>query len=72
MPYDEMKVDGRALRIGKVGVHPKMMLYEAMGKDLCPYSIHTRKAWRLCAIRGTVSPPLPYKYTGTAHANKVR
>ncbi len=25
-----------------------------------------RKAQRLCAIRGTVLPPLPYKYTGSA------
>ncbi len=58
MSNDEMKVDGRALRIGNMCVQPEMMLYEAMGKDLCPYSIHTRKAWRLCAIRGTASPPV--------------
>ncbi len=31
----------------------------------------TPKAQRLCAIRGTASPPLRYKYTGTARAMKA-
>ncbi len=31
----------------------------------------TRKAQRRCAIRGTASPPQPYKYTCTARAKKA-
>ncbi len=31
----------------------------------------TRKAQRVCAIRGNASPPLPYKHTGTALAKKA-
>ncbi len=30
-----------------------------------------RKAQRLCAIRGSASPPLPFTHTGTARAKKA-
>ncbi len=32
---------------------------------------YTRKTQRLCAFRGTASPNLPYKYTGTACVKKA-
>ncbi len=36
------------------------------------YLLHsTHKAQRLCAIRGTASPPLPYKNIGTDRAKKA-
>ncbi len=33
--------------------------------------LSTREARRLRAIRGTATPPLPFKYTGTALAKKA-